>query len=61
MKREAIGGIGSAVAVILAWAAGIAGLDMPAEVVAALTVLIGYGARALGHIDRFRGNGKTRA
>lgn len=41
-KRQSFkGGIGMAVAVVLAWGVGEAGVEMPSEVVAALGAIIG--------------------
>lgn len=41
------GGAAGAVTVLLVWLAGLAGLDIPAEVAAAITTLISTGAAYL--------------
>lgn len=59
-------GAGGALAIVLVWAAGLAGLDMPAEVAAAITVLV---ATAAGYLKTERkappaipsGTGRRRA
>ena len=38
------GGAAGAVTVVLVWAAGLAGLEVPPEVASAVTVLISFGA-----------------
>ena len=38
------GGIAGAVTIVLVWAAGMAGVDVPAEVASAFTVLVSFAA-----------------
>lgn len=48
-KRQATsGGVAMASAIILAWAAGQAGVDVPGEITAAIATIIGYIGRQLG-------------
>jgi hypothetical protein len=46
-RKVAAGGVAGAATVILVWLAGMFGLEMPPEVAAALTVLLGTGAAYL--------------
>ncbi len=45
--KVAAGGAAGAVTILLVWVAGIAGLDVPAEVASAVTVLISFVASYL--------------
>lgn len=47
-KAAAAGGVAMAVAVVLAWAVGQAGVDVPGEITAAVATIIGYAGRQLG-------------
>jgi hypothetical protein len=47
-KQAASGGVAMAVAVVLAWAAGQAGIDVPAEITAAVAVIIGWVGSKVG-------------
>jgi hypothetical protein len=42
--KVAAGGIAGAVSVIVIWAAGVAGLDVPPEVASAVTVVVSFAA-----------------
>ncbi len=42
--KVAAGGIAGALTVILVWLVGLAGVDVPAEVASAITVVIGFAA-----------------
>jgi hypothetical protein len=46
-RKVAAGGVGGAATIVLVWLAGMFGLEMPPEVAAALTVLLGTGAAYL--------------
>lgn len=43
-RGVAVGGAAGAAVTVLIWAAGLAGVDMPAEVAAALVTLAGFAA-----------------
>lgn len=45
--KVAAGGIAGALTVVLVYAAGVAGLDVPAEVASAFTVLVAFAASYL--------------
>lgn len=47
-RTAAAGGVAMAVAVVLAWAASQAGVDVPQEITAAVATIIGYAGRYLG-------------
>ncbi|WP_153008332.1 MULTISPECIES: hypothetical protein [Rhodococcus] len=42
--KVAATGIAGSIAIVLIWVAGLAGIDMPAEVAAAITAIIAFGA-----------------
>jgi hypothetical protein len=42
--KVAAGGIAGSVTILLVWIAGLFGLDVPAEVASAFTVIVGAGA-----------------
>jgi hypothetical protein len=44
VPKVAASGVAGAVTVVLVWALGAAGLDMPVEVAQALTVILSFGA-----------------
>lgn len=47
-KQATAGGVAMSVAIVLAWAAGQAGVEVPAEITAAVATIIGYVGRQLG-------------
>lgn len=47
-------GVGGALAIVLVWVAGLAGIDMPAEVAAAISVLVTFAA---GYFKKDGGGG----
>lgn len=50
--KVAAAGVGGSLAVVLVWVAGLAGVEMPAEVAAAVALLLSFGA---GYLKRERG------
>ena len=47
-KQMTTGGVAMALAVVLAWAAGQAGIQVPAEITAAVATILGWLARVVG-------------
>lgn len=43
-RKVAVGGAAGAATIIIVWAVGLAGLDVPAEVASAFTVLVTFAA-----------------
>lgn len=52
--KVAAAGVGGSLAVIVVWVAGVAGIDVPPEVGAAIALLLSFAA---GYMKRERGTG----
>jgi len=52
--KVAAAGVGGSLAVVIVWVAGIAGVEVPAEVAAAIALLLSFAA---GYLKRERGTG----
>lgn len=47
-RQTAAGGVASAIAILLAWAMSMAGVEVPAEVVAAVSVIVMHAGNLVG-------------